>query len=283
MRKLLTFLALGLCLLAPRVVFAQGAASFFDPCAQLPKQSVAINLSTTGSTTTKLLAAPTDGSSIYLCSMELSQSSEPVTFKLEYGTKVSTDCDTGATALTGIYTGNATATGQPNNFVIGKQVGGSFATAPANTEVCAVTTGTAIQQGGWLSYVQTNTPQVANFFDPCIQYPKLSAPLQYTSATTTQLVAGVANTAIYVCGVHLQQVGAAGPPTFQFEQGTGTTCGTGTAVLDGVISGNTTASTITSTLAEGNGTELALGVGNALCGVSTTTANQAGWVSYVQK
>ena len=53
------------------------------------------------------------------------------------------------------------------------------------------------------------------------------------ATATSQLVAAVANTSVYVCGFFGTIAGTT--PTLAFEYGTGTTCGTGTTLLTGTM------------------------------------------------
>lgn len=111
-----------------------------------------------------------------------------------------------------------------------------------------------------------------------------SKAIAVSSATTTELVALVAGTNIYVCGFTVTQVGAAGPPTFKFVHGTGTNCASGTpADLSGVFSGSATAAAITTvTYGSGVGAVLVVPISRALCLTSTTSASQAGILTYAQ-
>lgn len=106
-----------------------------DPC-QVPtivKTSVAVNI--TSATTTELVAA-SSGKSVYLCALKSSMAGTTPTLTFEYGTKVSTACDTGATALTGAFAPTAGAV-----LGLGESGGVQFST-PVSKELCAVTTGT---------------------------------------------------------------------------------------------------------------------------------------------
>jgi hypothetical protein len=68
--------------------------------------------------------------------------------------------------------------------------------------------------------------------DPCNTGAIQSAAINAGAAATSSIIAPAANASIYVCGYSLSQ-GAAG--TFQWEFGTGATCGTGTTVLTGAF------------------------------------------------
>lgn len=116
--------------------------------------------------------------------------------------------------------------------------------------------------------------------DPC-QSPaiaKSSASIAIASATTTQIVALSGSTIIYVCGYNFSITGTL--PTYQFEYGTGSNCGTGTTVLSGAFL------PIVGTLAQYSPTFSAFksAAGNALCIVTTgTLPSLQGVLTYVQQ
>lgn len=282
MRKLLTFLALGLCLLAPRVVFAQGAASSFDPCQVFPKTTAAINIST--ATTTQLVAPSTTGAPVYVCGMLLNQVNGTGSLALEYGT--GTTCGTGTTAMTGTIFASTTASGTTNTLINSSKDQPSLAVAPTNNAVCALTTGT-IQQSGWITYVQQPNVSSANFFDPCQQYPSSVAPINFSAATEATVVTGVANTTMYVCRIFYQDAGRASTAnTGQFTYGTkvSTACDTGATNLGGPISGGLVPGANATTLnIAGGATNFTIPNGNSLCLTPTQTSTIEGWVTYVQR
>lgn len=109
--------------------------------------------------------------------------------------------------------------------------------------------------------------------DPCEVFPKSSASISITSATTTSIIAPVTGQAIYVCGVNIV---AAAATTYQIEYGTGATCGTGTTAMTGVIPPSTV---VTPTQ---NSTQLVTPVTQRLCILSTGTAGIHGYLNYVQ-
>lgn len=284
MRKLLTFLALGLCLLAPRVVFAQAVANSFDPCSAFPKQYVPINIS---SATTTALVTPQAGSGVYVCGFLLNQAPGAGSMTFEYGT--GTACATGATATTGPITSNTTAGTTTTTTVQTNFERGTTFQAPPGNGVCALTTGT-VQQSGWLDYVQQPNINAWNFFDPCVQYPKTSAPFSFTAATTKQIIPVNANAETYVCSIYLQDVGVASTAnTTQFEYGTGTACATVGATIGGPLQGGTTVGGNQLTISDSSsGTSFSIAPGNELCAVTTAASagsitTVAGYVTYVQR
>jgi len=279
--RLLAALAVGLCLLTPRVVFAQGAASSFDPCAQLPKTTGSINIST--ATTTQLVAA-VSGSPIYVCSGVINQVNGTGSIQFEYGT--GTTCGTGTTALTGTVFASTVASGTTNTIVNSNKSHGSWLVVPPGDALCAVSTGT-IQQSGWFDYIQQPNVNAASFFDPCGQYPLSVAPINFSAATEATVVTGVANTTLYVCGMYYQDAGRATTAnTGQFTYGTkvSTACDTGATNLGGAISGGLTAGANATTLnIPSDSTQFVVPNGNSLCLTPTQSSTIEGWVTFVQR
>lgn len=125
--------------------------------------------------------------------------------------------------------------------------------------------------------------------DPCLlpQHDKLSATINVSTATTTQLVALSAGKIVYVCdfGMTISQV-VTTANTIKFVYGTGASCGTGTTDLTGPFgAGGVTAAAPIVVLSGHTGTAFSAPPGNAIC-VTTTiggSANFAGWITYVQK
>jgi hypothetical protein len=103
-----------------------------------------------------------------------------------------------------------------------------------------------------------------------------SAPINVSTATTTQLVALSGSTVIYVTSY---DVIAAGTGNITFEYGTGTNCGTGTTSLTGAY--NLTAQAGIAKGA-GIGTVLKVPAGNALCVLTSAAVQMSGSVSFQQ-
>ena len=103
-----------------------------------------------------------------------------------------------------------------------------------------------------------------------------SAPINVSTATTTQIVALVSGKAVYVTSF---DVVAGGTGNITFEYGTGSNCGTGTTVLTGAY--NLTAQ---AGIAKGSGIGAILVVpaGNALCVLTNAAVQMSGSVSYQQ-
>jgi hypothetical protein len=148
MKKLSLLAVVVLALLAPRFARAQGTSTG-DPCTMYPKQSATAKITT--ATTTGLVPAIA-GASIYVCDYQILHPGGTGTMALEYGTKVSTDCDTGATVLRGAFAYNTSA-GTPmiDDYPKGGNLTGLL--VPASNELCALSTGT-ITQVVTVSYVQ---------------------------------------------------------------------------------------------------------------------------------
>lgn len=107
-------------------------------------QSVAINIA--GSTTTQLVA-PAGATQIYVTGWDVLANTAS-SFSLEYGKSVTTPCDTGATAVTGVYnfaaqSGISRSGGDQPLYVI-----------PQGNALCAVTSGPSVSVAGSLSYTQ---------------------------------------------------------------------------------------------------------------------------------
>jgi hypothetical protein len=116
--------------------------------------------------------------------------------------------------------------------------------------------------------------------DPCgsSQLAKTSVAIAAAAATTTQIVAAVTGSSIYVCGYQVSQIATAG--TLQWVNGTGASCGTGTTNLTGAMG-----VTASSPISYGGGAAYVMKVpqSNALCLVTTGAGGTAaGIVTFVQ-
>lgn len=136
--------------------------------------------------------------------------------------------------------------------------------------------------------VAASISNVAGASDPCqdVSAIKSSVAINAAGVGTTQLVALSGTTSIYVCS--FQAAANAGTnPSFQFEYGTGASCGTGTTALTGAMAtGVTVSATAPGPVFESSpgNTTLKTPSGNALCAViAGTSAVFNGWVSYVQQ
>ena len=103
-----------------------------------------------------------------------------------------------------------------------------------------------------------------------------SVPINVAAATTTQLIALVANKQIFVTSYDFM---ANGTQSVTLKYGTGSSCGTGTTSLTGPYPVIAQAG-----ISKGNGTGAVLFVppGNALCITTSGSSQVSGSVSYVQ-
>jgi hypothetical protein len=129
---------------------------------------------------------------------------------------------------------------------------------------------------------------IAGKGDPCLssESVKSSAIINVSTAATTQLVALSGTTVVYVCGFNftISQV-ATTANTLKFVQGTGASCGTGTADLTGAFgTGGITAGVPIVVSSSSEGTDFKTAAGSALCVTTTIGATAAftGVVTYVQ-
>jgi hypothetical protein len=108
---------------------------------------------------------------------------------------------------------------------------------------------------------------------PTLFIPTASVPIAVSSAGTTQLVAAIPGSAIYVTD---WDVVAGGIGTFQLEYGSGTNCATGTTALTGVYPA-------TAQFGRAGVGHLFVPAGNALCIVTAGAAASQGFVAYSQQ
>jgi|SRR5215471_2990094 len=115
--------------------------------------------------------------------------------------------------------------------------------------------------------------------DVCTQ-PLQTVAINIASATTTQIVGGTSiggnKRRIVVCGYDFTSAGTS--PTYQFEEGTGSACGTGTTALSGVYAPT---SGIKTSYGGAGATIMATDSGNELCIVSGGTPSLQGVLNYV--
>ena len=111
----------------------------------------------------------------------------------------------------------------------------------------------------------------------------VNAPINITTATTTQIVAAPTGTgpggalqSIYVMSENF--IASVTPSTFQWVYGTGTNCGTGQGILSGAYSLNSQSGL---SMGSGFGAVLIVPAGNALCAITTgTTPGFYGSITY---
>jgi len=113
-----------------------------------------------------------------------------------------------------------------------------------------------------------------NICDHAMQF----VPISVATAATTQLVAPVTNQRIVVCGYDFTIAGTS--PTYEFEYGTGSTCGTGTTAMTGTYA--PTSGTQTH-FGGGDSPIMATASGQGLCLVNGGTGSPAvdGVLDYV--
>lgn len=128
--------------------------------------------------------------------------------------------------------------------------------------------------------VTTQTPAL----DPCQGNAATYTPVNIGSATTTRIAANAGGKKIYVCSAQLLAFLA---DNVAITEGTGGTCGTGTA---GVVGGTTTATGISfpaqGGLSVGNGSSAVWATataGDDLCFITSTTGPLTGHVKWVQQ
>lgn len=117
-----------------------------DPCENPSIIKTSAPLAITTATTTNVVTAVA-GSYVTLCKFQFSTTGTNTTTQWEYGTAVSTACDTGATNLSGaiLYATAGIQSSPVSNGLILR--------TPVSQELCVVTTGTVSLQG-FVTYVQ---------------------------------------------------------------------------------------------------------------------------------
>lgn len=142
-------LALAAALALPGAAAAQQWG--YELASAIARGSAPIEITT--ATTTELVAAPTVTSpgggtaGVYVTGFDI-EADGTGNITLVYGTKVSTPCDTGQHALTGVYH----LTAQTHAGPFGNGFGVIFPAVPAGNEICAVTSA-AVGMHGVISYV----------------------------------------------------------------------------------------------------------------------------------
>jgi hypothetical protein len=110
-------------------------------------QSVAINI--TNATTTQLVA-PSGSTQIYVTAWDMFANAAS-NVSLVYGTKTTNPCDTGTTALTGVFHFTAQSGISPAG---GDPIADPLYLIPQGKALCAVTSGQTVSLVGSLSYAQ---------------------------------------------------------------------------------------------------------------------------------
>lgn len=97
-------------------------------------------------TTTRLVTGSTNNR-VVVCGYDFTVGGTTPTYQFEYGTKASTDCDTGATVMTGAY---APTSGTKASFGGANQ---SIMATATSKDLCLVTVGTGASVQGVIDYV----------------------------------------------------------------------------------------------------------------------------------
>ncbi len=132
--------ALAIVLLLRSGAHAQLSGPDFCQGPNVAKSSAVINCSGTGEC--KLVGAVAN-QQIQVCGFAFDTTGTSPTTQFDYGTKTSTDCDTGATHLSGVMTAAKTLAGPLDHM-----------TAPAGNELCLNLGGTTPTAVGIVTYVQ---------------------------------------------------------------------------------------------------------------------------------
>lgn len=169
----------------------------------------------------------------------------------------------------GLFAGAGGGGGGGSGGVVQQGLGN--AANPWTVSPCSGCVFPAQQNGNWTVFTANTNGTIG-----AIIQAGASAPINISTATTTQLVAAVAGQSIYVTS---WDVIAAGTGNLTLEYGTGVSCGTGTTTLTGAY--NLTAQ---SGIAKGNGLGPVLIVpsGNALCALTSAAVQMSGSVAYSQ-
>jgi hypothetical protein len=126
-----------------RLAHAQVTGNDFCQSPNPAKSSVAISITSSGLGEHQLVA-PVAGQTIQVCAYVYDLGGTSPTAQFDYGTKTSTDCDTGATHLTGAMSGaNRQMSGPIDYFSV-----------PAGNQLCINLGGTTPTAVGVLTYVQ---------------------------------------------------------------------------------------------------------------------------------
>lgn len=121
-------------------------SAFAGVCADpsVPKLSAAINV---GSATTSALIPAVTSARIYVCQFMGSLAGTTPSAIFKYGTKASTDCDTGAVSMSGTIlplTGTTVMAGYGDDLMV----------TPPSQQLCVTTAGTNPSFQGVITYVQ---------------------------------------------------------------------------------------------------------------------------------
>jgi len=117
-----------------------------DPCQNPSVGKLTIPIAITSATTTNLVSAIA-GNYVTVCKWQMTVVGTSPTIEFEYGTTVSTACDTGATALTGPMAIPTTT------IFVSPSATDTTLRTPVSQELCMLTGGTITGVEGYMSYV----------------------------------------------------------------------------------------------------------------------------------
>jgi len=245
-----------------------------------------LNPATSGSSSTNATIVGPLGSALSAASVSVVIASDQAAVAVKQPTAASLNATVVGTGTFAVQaTGNVTQFGG-TNISTGTGAGGAGIprVTVSNDSTVGLVAGSAIVGKFGIDQTTpgtTNAVNINNAGDPC-QNPnvaKSNAIINITTATTTSIVGISGSTAIYACGYYFAAQGTTA--TYQWEYGTGGTCGTGTTILTGAVSVTTTA---TPHSALGGFTMFKAPASNGLCLVSTGTSPiYNGWLTYVQQ
>lgn len=118
--------------------------------------------------------------------------------------------------------------------------------------------------------------------DPCAQLVKTNTPISYQATPIAQQIAASGTSKIYVCSLALI---ASSATTFSIVGGTGTNCGTPTALMGTTVAthGLSLAANGGMTLGNGRGSVIVTPASSELCLVQSGTGDLSGNITYVQQ
>lgn len=109
----------------------------------VPKESAVISITTSGAGEHQIVALEA-GEPIQVCGFRIELTGTTPSAEFDYGTQVSTACDTGPTALTGAMLTTPNAMSGPQDYF----------TAPAGKQLCLNLGGTTPTAIGWITFAQ---------------------------------------------------------------------------------------------------------------------------------
>ena len=177
--------------------------------------------------------------------------------------------------------GNALST---TNGIYSNLLQGNAVLSATNGTFANILQGNAVLSATNPSFTRLTDGTNPQVLDPCQTVAPTYTPINIGSATTTRIIAPAASKKTYICSIDLFAFAA---DNVAIVEGTGGTCGTGTA---GVVGGTTTATGISfpaqGGLAKGNGASFVYataGTNVDFCLITSTTGPLTGGVKWVQQ